>query len=95
MRAQFNVAEAKARLSELLDRAVSGEEIVIARAGKPLARLLPLKRKVREGRGAWRGWGADIPTAVFLAQMDPADLDAAEGKFSDEFGIGFPRPDDT
>lgn len=39
--AQFNLAEAKARLSELLDRAASGEEIVIARAGKPLARLTP------------------------------------------------------
>jgi prevent-host-death family protein len=94
VRAQLNVAEAKARLSELLDRAVRGEEIVIARAGKPLAQLTPLKRKVREGRGARRGWGADILTEVFLAQMDSADLDAVEGKFSDEFGISLPRPDD-
>ncbi len=31
---QVNIAEAKAKLSELLDRALGGEEIVIARAGK-------------------------------------------------------------
>jgi prevent-host-death family protein len=94
MTCQFNVAEAKAKLSELLDRALAGEEVVIARAGEPLVRLTPLKPKVREGRGAWRGWGADIPTEVFLAQMDPEDLDAAEGKFSDEFGISLPQQDD-
>jgi prevent-host-death family protein len=91
MGCQVNIAEAKAKLSELLDRALGGEEIVIARAGKPLARLMPLKPKVREGRGVWRGWGADVPTEVFLAPMDPEDLDAAEGKFSDEFGISLPR----
>jgi prevent-host-death family protein len=37
-----NVAEAKAKLSHLIDRAASGEEIVIARSGKPVARLMPL-----------------------------------------------------
>jgi prevent-host-death family protein len=35
MACQINVAEAKAKLSELLDRALAGEEIVIACAGKP------------------------------------------------------------
>lgn len=92
MTAQFNIAEAKAKLSELLDRALGGEDIVIARAGKPLAKLTPLK-KIRRGRGILRGWGADIPTQVFLAPMDPEDLDAAEGKFTDEFGISLPQPD--
>jgi prevent-host-death family protein len=94
MTAQFNVAEAKAKLSELLDRAVGGEEIVIARAGKPLAKLTPLKRKTRPGRGILRGWSAGIPTEVFLAPMDPEDIDAAEGKFSDDFGISLPRADE-
>jgi len=94
MGCQVNIAEAKAKLSELLDRALGGEEIVIARAGKPLARLTPLQRKQPRKPGAWRGWGADIPTEVFLAQMDPEDLDAAEGKFGDEFGISRPRSDD-
>jgi len=93
MTAQFNIAEAKAKLSELLDRALGGEEIVIARAGEPMARLMPLKRKRPREPGAWRGWGANIPTEVFLADMDPEDLDAAEGKFTDEFGISLPQPD--
>jgi prevent-host-death family protein len=94
MTIQFNVAEAKAKLSELLDRALGGEEVVIARAGDPLVRLTPVNRKRRQRKpGAWRGWGADIPTEVFLAPMDDEDLDAAEGKFSDEFGISLPLPD--
>ena len=88
---QVNVAEAKAKLSELLDRALAGEEIVIARAGKPMARLVPMETMTRRKPGAWRGWAADVPTEVFLAHMDPEDLDAAEGKFSDEFGISLPR----
>jgi prevent-host-death family protein len=39
----YNVAEAKAQLSKLLDAAVAGEEIVVARAGKPLVRLVPVQ----------------------------------------------------
>src|ERR1700733_6052571 len=89
MIAQFNIAEAKAKLSELLDRALAGEEIVIARAGKPLARLAPMKSKPSRKPGAWRGWEAS--PEVLLAPMDDEDLDAAEGKFSDEFGISLPR----
>ena len=38
-----NVHEAKTTLSRLLERAEAGEEIVIARAGKPVARLVPYK----------------------------------------------------
>lgn len=38
---RFNVSEAKARFSELLDRVAAGEEIFIAKAGKPVARLVP------------------------------------------------------
>jgi prevent-host-death family protein len=91
MTCQINIAEAKAKLSELLDRALAGEEIVIARAGKPLARLVPVTPLAPRKPGAWRGWAASIPTDVFLAPMDPEDLDAAEGKFSDEFGITRPR----
>jgi prevent-host-death family protein len=85
---QVNLAEAKAKLSELLDRALAGEEIVIARAGKPLARLDPVAKKKRRKPGAWRHW--DIPDDIFLEPMDPEDLDAAEGKFTDEFGIDLP-----
>ena len=89
--AAINIAEAKAKLSELLDRALAGEEIVIARAGKPLARLTPVEEMKPRVPGAWAGWGADVDTEVFLAPMDDEDLNAAEGEFSDEFGISKPR----
>lgn len=39
--AQFNMHEAKAHLSRLVERAETGEEIVIARAGKPVVKLVP------------------------------------------------------
>lgn len=39
---QINFHEAKTQLSRLVDEAASGEEIIIAKAGKPVARLVPL-----------------------------------------------------
>jgi prevent-host-death family protein len=41
---QVNIHEAKTELSKLVERAEAGEEIVIARAGKPAAKLVPLRR---------------------------------------------------
>lgn len=53
----FNVAEAKARLSELIERAARGEEVIIARNGKPQARLVALPatpvRTPGKGAGKW------------------------------------------
>jgi prevent-host-death family protein len=40
--AQINLYEAKTQLSSLVERAAAGEEIVIAKNGKPMARLIPL-----------------------------------------------------
>lgn len=40
--ATFNVADAKARFSELIQKAMVGEEVVIARDNKPLVKLVPL-----------------------------------------------------
>lgn len=42
---QINVYEAKTKLSELLKRAEAGEDVVIARAGKPVAKLVPIKQR--------------------------------------------------
>lgn len=42
MAALINVHDAKTHFSKLLDRAHAGEEIVLAKAGKPCARLMPL-----------------------------------------------------
>lgn len=39
----MNVHEAKTHLSKLLERVAAGEEIVIAKAGKPVARLVPIQ----------------------------------------------------
>jgi prevent-host-death family protein len=85
MAMQINIAEAKAKLSALLDRALAGEEIVIARAGKPLARLTPVESMTRRTPGAWRG--LKIPEDALFEPMPPEDLDAAEGKHTEEFGI--------
>jgi len=41
-----NVHEAKTHLSKLLSRVSAGEVIIIAKAGKPVARLMPLKKTV-------------------------------------------------
>lgn len=38
----YNVAEAKAHLSRLIEQAESGDEVVLARAGRPVARLVPI-----------------------------------------------------
>ena len=45
--AEVNVHEAKTHLSRLLLRVAGGEEIVIARAGKPVAKLVPVESKAQ------------------------------------------------
>jgi prevent-host-death family protein len=39
---QYNIGEAKSRLSELLERALLGEEVILAKDNRPLARITPL-----------------------------------------------------
>ena len=54
---QVNIHEAKTRLSELLERVQNGEEVIIAKAGKPIARLAQLEqitKKRQPGRLAGR-----------------------------------------
>jgi len=46
-----NVAEAKSHLSQLLDAAVAGEEVIVARAGKPLVRLVPVETPAQRELG--------------------------------------------
>jgi prevent-host-death family protein len=50
----INVYDAKTQLSRLIDRAAAGEEIIIARAGKPVARLVALEAPAPRRLGAWR-----------------------------------------
>ncbi len=42
---EVNIHEAKTHLSKLLERVLLGEEVIIAKAGKPVARLVPIKAK--------------------------------------------------
>jgi prevent-host-death family protein len=52
-----NIGEAKAHLSDLIDQAAAGEEIIIARAGKPVVRLVAYQRPKPPKRtpGIWKG----------------------------------------
>lgn len=47
---KVNIYEAKTRLSQLVEEAASGEDVVIARAGRPVARLTRLKESGRKRR---------------------------------------------
>jgi prevent-host-death family protein len=74
-RALVNIAAAKARLPELVERAANGEEIVLARNGKPKARLVPFEARKPFLRGAGRGKWKGVDRV--LQQPLPADLLAA------------------
>ena len=51
-----NIHQAKTQLSRLIERVLQGEEIVIGRAGKPVAKLIPYERSVQPRQGGqWRG----------------------------------------
>lgn len=75
---QVQIAEAKAHFSALVERVESGEEIVIARRGKPVARLVPEPRTKRTAvdafRDAWSLGGLDLERIAELP-LDSVDLD--------------------
>jgi len=71
-----NITEAKAQLSALIERVVHGEEVIIGKAGKPVAKLVPFERLARPRRpGALRG------RIVIAADFDdlPDDLKRSFG----------------
>ena len=49
--AQFNIHEAKTQLSRIIERVERGEEIVISRAGEPVAKVVPIVRRVNRTAG--------------------------------------------
>ncbi len=76
----YNLHEAKTHLSRLVNRAAAGDEIVIAKSGVPLAKLVPLasapKRRRRPG-----GWKGRVRIAGDFDAPLPADLAGAfEGR---------------
>ena len=59
VRETVSLYDAKTHLSALVERAAAGEEILIAKSGKPLAKLVPLeqpgdRRRPGQGKGRWR-----------------------------------------
>ena len=70
-----NLYEAKTRLSRLVERAAAGEEIIIAKAGKPMAKLVSAAPSTRRRKpGGWKGrvviakdFDAPLPAALRAA----------------------------
>ena len=68
-----NIHEAKTQLSRLVDRAAAGEEIVISRSGKPVARLMPLAPPARD-----RTLGLLSGKVVIGPEFDTVDEELAD-----------------
>ena len=73
-----NVHEAKTHLSRLLERAERGEEIVIARAGKPIAKLVPYREE--RGPRVAGGWEGRVRIAEDFDQLSPELVAAFRGE---------------
>ena len=70
----FNIADAKTRFSELVQKALLGEEVIIAKDNKPVAKLVPLeKRKQPRKPGSGKG------QILYIAP----DFDATPEQFKD------------
>jgi prevent-host-death family protein len=79
MTIQFNIAEAKAKLSELVELALKGEEIVIARAGEPAVQLIAVAPSLKERRKAGQFSHWTLPEGDDWWKADPQDATDAEG----------------
>jgi len=87
MTVQMNIAQAKAKLSELMARAEAGEEVVIARDGKPVVSLTPKAPRGSGGRrkvGIWRHLHLDVGDAVFFNPDHEIDAAMESPVFPDE-----------
>lgn len=83
MPAIVNVHEAKTHFSKLLTRAHGGEEIILAKAGKPYARLVPIEAAPKlPDRKPGRLKGLVIDDSVWFDPLPDDELDAWEGKYS-------------
>lgn len=93
MSRQINLADAKARFSELVDAASRGEEIVLARHGRPVARIVgpgvSAAQKPRVGAMRERLSSADIEALARLieAPLKKRAASAAAGALTDDLGM--------
>jgi prevent-host-death family protein len=83
----FNIHDAKTHLSRLAARVHAGEEIIIAKAGKPYIRLVPLApeppRPPRQP-GRFKHLLKDVPSDIWFEPLPQEERDGWEGKFSGE-----------
>lgn len=79
MLATMNLYEAKTHLSELVERAYAGEEIIIAKAGKPMAKLVPVPPPPSEAKQP-RKFGDNFLGITYIAPdfYDDLPLDMFE-----------------
>ena len=84
----FNVHDAKTNLSKLMDRAHAGEEIVLAKAGVPYAKIVPIDPPVKRRRqpGGWPELAA-IPDSVWFDPLPDDELQLWEGKRLEKYGL--------
>jgi len=74
---KVNMHEAKSRLSQLVELAKKGEEVVIAKNGKPQARIVPISPEPKEwfGMDEGKGWMSDdfneLPEDILELMSDP------------------------
>lgn len=75
----LNIHAAKTHLSRLVDEAAAGEEIIVARAGKPIAKLVPLTAALAGRRVLGRLAGQATVPADFDDPLPDSVLEAFEG----------------
>jgi prevent-host-death family protein len=74
-----NIHEAKTHLSRLVDEVAAGAEIIIAKAGKPMARLTPIAAPIRKKRLGLLKGKIKVPDD-FNAPLDDETLSTFEGR---------------
>jgi len=74
-----NIHEAKTHLSRLVDEVAAGAEIIIAKAGKPMARLAPIAAPIRKKHLGLLKGKIKVP-ADFNAPLDEETLSSFEGR---------------
>lgn len=73
-----NMHEAKTRLSSLVEEAVAGEDVIIAKSGNPLVRLVPVKKKIQQRKpGRFKG---RISIAADFEETPEEIIEAFEGR---------------
>ena len=75
---QFSVHAAKTQLSKLIDAALAGEEVVIAKGSKPVVRLVPIPAVGVPASACSRGRSRTVPD-FFEPHVRPEDLNLWEG----------------